>query len=51
MNTEQKKELELIKTGKIYGGRRIRNLVIEECCEALTPYAFTSNAYTVLRRL
>jgi hypothetical protein len=51
MNKKQEEELKLIKAGKIMGGLRIRDLVIEECCEELTPYAFTSTAFLILRRL
>ena len=47
MNTEERTRLENLTPEE----QEIRQLVIKECADALTPYAFTSIAFSVIRKL
>jgi hypothetical protein len=52
MNTRDKFLLDLTKERRYYAiPIIIRQMVIDECCEELAKYAFTSHAYSVLQKL
>ena len=55
MNTRDKHLIELMKKRKFNHNlitfKTLREFIIDECCEELSKYAFTSHSYIVLHKL